>query len=122
MPAIPVNDDVGLDAFPRLPPVPLTILQVPVPTVGVLPPRFIVVRPQVAAQAGSGPALAVVGGARIVTVVVQVEILHASLTVHVIVDTPTPKLPLASLPVPLLGLGPVISKVVVVGQLSVAVN
>jgi hypothetical protein len=60
-PATPVNDEVGLDTFPKLPPAPLTILQLPVPTIGVLAARFIVVIPHVRAQAGSGPALAVVG-------------------------------------------------------------
>ena len=45
----------------------------------------------------------------IVTVVVQVAVLpHASVTVHVIVDTPTLNTPLASFPVPLLVVAPVI--------------
>ena len=45
----------------------------------------------------------------IVTVVVQLELLpQASVTVHVMVDTPTPNDPLASFPVPLLVVAPVI--------------
>ena len=49
-----------------------------------------------------------VGLVLIVTVVVQVEILpHASVTVHVIVETPILNNPLASFPVPLLVVAPV---------------
>jgi hypothetical protein len=49
------------------------------------------------------------GNGLMVTVVVQVEILpQASVTVHVIVETPTSNIPLASVPVPLLGAAPVI--------------
>ena len=52
----------------------------------------------------------VTGFGLMVTVVVQVETLpHASVTLHVIVETPTLKAPLASVPVPLLVVAPVTS-------------
>ena len=60
-----------------------------------------------------------------VTFVVQVaELPHASVTVQFIVDIPTLKLPLASLPEPLLFVAPVIWYVMVVDplQLSDAIN
>jgi hypothetical protein len=50
----------------------------------------------------------VTGNGLIVTTVVHLEILpHASVTVHVIVETPTLNVPLASVPVPLLVVVPV---------------
>ena len=50
------------------------------------------------------------GSGLIVTVVVQVETLpHASVTVHVIVETPTLNVPLASVPEPFLVVAPVTS-------------
>ena len=50
-----------------------------------------------------------VGFGLIVTDVVQVEVLpQSSVTVHVIVETPTLKAPLALFPVPLLVVAPVI--------------
>ena len=56
----------------------------------------------------SGPVITGVGNGLMVTVVVQVETLpHASVTVHVIVETPTLNVPLASVPVPLLVVAPV---------------
>ena len=48
-PTLPVNVEVGLVALPKVPPVPITILQLPVPEMGVLAARVTVVRPQVAA-------------------------------------------------------------------------
>ena len=48
-PAVPIKVEVGLDAVVIVPPVPLTMLHAPVPTVGVLPARVTVVNPQVAA-------------------------------------------------------------------------
>ena len=58
----------------------------------------------------SGPIGLNVGMVRasIVTVVVQVEVRHPLLTVHVIVDKPGEKLPLALLPIPLPVVAPVI--------------
>ena len=46
-PATPLKEDVGLDAVAIVPHVPVTILQAPVPTVGVLPARVTFVNPQV---------------------------------------------------------------------------
>ena len=52
----------------------------------------------------------VTGFGLMVTVVVQVETLpHTSVTLHVIVEMPTLKTPLASAPVPLLVVAPVTS-------------
>ena len=53
--------EVGLDGVVIVPPVPLTMLHAPAPTVGVLPARVIEVNPQVADPVWSSPALAVVG-------------------------------------------------------------
>lgn len=61
MPAVPVNVEVGLVVFAKLPPVPLTMLHTPVPIVGVLAAKVTCVKPQVAAPVWSGPALAAVG-------------------------------------------------------------
>jgi hypothetical protein len=69
-------------------------------------------------MAGSGNGL-------MVTAVVQVEVLpHASVTVHVIVEAPRLNIPLASFPVPLLVVAPVIWKVIVkeLLQLSDAIS
>lgn len=63
VPALPEKVEVGLLALPKLPPVPLTTLHIPVPIVGTLPARVTWVWPQVAALVWSGPALAVVGTA-----------------------------------------------------------
>jgi hypothetical protein len=82
-PAVPVKVDVGLDVVVIVPPVPLTMLQVPVPTVGVLPANVTVVNPQVAELVWSAPALAVVGAALTVTVQVPVD------TVGVVVQVPS---------------------------------
>ena len=60
-PAVPVNVDVALDAVPIVPPVPLTMLQAPVPIEAALPAKVTLVNPQVAAPVWSAPALAVVG-------------------------------------------------------------
>ena len=45
LPAVPVNVLVGLLAVVMLPPVPETILHAPVPTVGVLPAKVVLVTP-----------------------------------------------------------------------------
>ena len=47
LPATPLKVDVGLEGVVIAPPVPLTILQVPVPAIGVLPASVTVVNPQV---------------------------------------------------------------------------
>jgi hypothetical protein len=47
VPAVPENVEVALALFPKLPPVPLTILQLPVPIVGVLPASVVVVSPHI---------------------------------------------------------------------------
>jgi len=49
VPAVPLNVDVGFVGFAMVPPAPDIMLQLPVPTVGVLPARVTVVNPQVAA-------------------------------------------------------------------------
>lgn len=46
-PAVPLNAEVGLEAFPKEPPVPLTILQEPVPVDGKFAAKETVVSPQV---------------------------------------------------------------------------
>ena len=58
---MPLNVDVGLDAFPKLPPAPLTILQLPVPIVGVFAASVVDVSPHILAPVWSDPAVAVVG-------------------------------------------------------------
>ena len=70
---MPLNVDVGLDAFPKLPPDPLTMLQLPVPTLGVLPASVVDVSPHILAPVWSGPALAVVGDCSNVIVTLSVE-------------------------------------------------
>ena len=63
----------------------------------------------VSTQAGLGPVITGVGNGLMVIVVEQADVLpHASVTVHVIVETPALNVPLASLPVPLLVVAPVI--------------
>ena len=61
VPAVPVNVDVGLEGVVTVPPVPLTMLQFPVPTVGALPASVTVVSPQVFISVWSGPAFDAVG-------------------------------------------------------------
>ena len=61
LPAVPVKVEVGLDGVLTVPPVPLIILQAPVPTDGVLPAIATDVNPQVLVPDMSVPALAVVG-------------------------------------------------------------
>ena len=46
-PAVPLKLDVALKAFPNEPPVPLKILQLPVPMAGVFPANVTDVSPQV---------------------------------------------------------------------------
>ena len=81
------------------------------PTAGVLYTAV-----SVSTQAGLGPVITGAGSGLMVTDVVQVEVLpHASVTVHVIVETPGLNTPLASGPVPLLVVAPVISNVIFKG-------
>ena len=61
MPAVPLNVEVGLEGVATVPPVPPTMLQAPVPSVGVLAAKVTCVRPQVAALVWLEPALAAVG-------------------------------------------------------------
>jgi hypothetical protein len=67
-PAKPLKVEVALDGVVIVPPVPLTMLQAPVPTEGVLPARVTVVNPHVDEPVWSVPAAAVVGAAFTVTV------------------------------------------------------
>lgn len=63
-PAVPLKELVELAVLPNEPPgvvLSLAKLQLPVPTLGVFPPRVTDVNPQVAELTWSGPALAVVG-------------------------------------------------------------
>ena len=60
-PAVPLNVEVGLDALPKEPPVPLMMLQDPVPTEGVFAASVTDVNPQVDEPFWSGPAFAVAG-------------------------------------------------------------
>jgi hypothetical protein len=46
VPAVPLNELVGLPLAPKLPPVPEMMLQAPVPTVAVLPAKVVLVTPQ----------------------------------------------------------------------------
>jgi hypothetical protein len=48
VPAVPVKVEVGEEAVPNDPPVPLTTVHAPVPTVGALPVSVTEVRPHVA--------------------------------------------------------------------------
>ena len=72
LPAVPENVLVAEDGVVTVPPVPLIIDQVPVPTDGVFPAKVTDVKPQVAAPVWSGPALATVGGGFTVIVAVPV--------------------------------------------------
>ena len=74
---------MALDEVVIVPPVPLTMLQAPVPTVGTLPARVTEVNPQVAKPVWSAPAADVVGGAFTVTVHVPVD------TVGVVLQVPS---------------------------------
>ena len=78
LPAVPVKLDVGLLALPNVPPVPLTTVHRPVPTVGVLPAKVTCVVPQ--AGAWSEPAAAAVGFSPKVTVISSLEV-HEPLVV-----------------------------------------
>jgi hypothetical protein len=81
VPAVPLNVDVGLAAFPKLPPAPLTILHAPVPAAAVLAASVTVVSPHVAAPVWSGPALAVVGVALFVSITSSVVAVHTPLEI-----------------------------------------
>ncbi len=60
-PATPLKTDVGLPGVTIVPPTPATMVQVPVPTVGVLAARVVEVVPQVPAQVYNAHAAATVG-------------------------------------------------------------
>ena len=68
--------DVALDEVVIVPPVPLIMLQEPVPTVGVLPDNVTVVNPQVAEPVWSRPAFAVVGFWLNVIITSSVDAVH----------------------------------------------
>ena len=74
LPGVPVNTEVGLLAVVTDPPVPVMIVQVPVPTVGVLPANTAVF-PQ---TVWSGPAFATVGAAVNVMTTSSVEGAHGA--------------------------------------------
>ncbi len=61
VPAVPLKVVAGDVAFAKDPPVPLTMVQSPVPITGVLAARVTVVSPQVEAPVWLGPATEVVG-------------------------------------------------------------
>ena len=70
---------VGLAGVLIVPPVPETMLQAPVPTVGVLPARVVLVSPHIEAPIWSVPALAVVGFCWKVIVTSSVDAVHGEL-------------------------------------------
>ena len=74
-PATPVKAEVGLEAVAIEPPAPEMMLHAPVPLVGVLAAKFVVV----AQTAWSGPALAIVVAGVTVMVPVAVEVQPAKL-------------------------------------------
>ena len=59
VPAVPLKVLVALAVLPKLPPVPLTMLHAPVPTVGVFAANVVLVTPQ--RLSWSGPAFEAVG-------------------------------------------------------------
>ena len=61
LPAVPLKLELGLEAVPKLPPVPLTMLHAPVPLPGAFAPSVTVVNPQVAIPVWLAPATAVLG-------------------------------------------------------------
>jgi hypothetical protein len=130
-PAVPEKVDVRLDGVVIVPPVPLTILQAPVPTEGLLPARVTIVNPQVDAPVWSAPALAVVGFWLNVITTSSVEAVHGllaivHLNVYVVPAVPekvdvllvgvviVPPVPLTMLHVPVPTVGALPSSVTVV--------
>jgi hypothetical protein len=90
-PTVPEKVDVGLDAVPKDPPLPLTILQLPEPTLGAFAARVTEVSPHVVTPVWLAPALAVVGSALTVMVTFDDEDVHgALLIVHVSTYVPAP--------------------------------
>lgn len=88
-PAVKLNVEVGLDGFTMVPPVPDTMLQDPVPTLGALAARVVVV----AQSIWLGPALAIVEGAvKVITTSSAVSVQGGFATVqrrvYVLPDTP----------------------------------
>ena len=95
VPAVPEKVVVGLVSEAKDPPVPLTIVHLPVPTVGVFPARVTVVSPQVADSVWFAPALAVVGFMQheVTVMFLEMELVAvglSSLTVSVTVYSPSP--------------------------------
>jgi hypothetical protein len=79
LPEIPENVEVGLDVLPNIPPEPLTTIQVPTPTTGVLAARVVEVRPH--ASVWFVPAILVVGVFRKVITALSVEGTHGELAI-----------------------------------------
>ena len=72
-PSVPEKPEVGLVLSTKLPPDPLTMLQLPVPIVGVFAASVVDVSPHIPEPVWSGPALAVVGDCSNVIVTLSVE-------------------------------------------------
>jgi len=115
--------EVALDVLLIEPPVPLTILQLPVPDVGELAAKVTVVRPHVAIPVWSVPALAVVGAALTVIVAVfagLIKLVHAfelpddSEDTEIVVDPELASAEVVKVPVPA-----VVTVIVAVALLSV---
>jgi len=79
VPAVPLKVLVALVGVVMLPPVPDTMLQAPVPIVGVLPASVVLVSPHIGAPVWSDPALAVVGFCWKVIVTSSVDAVHGGL-------------------------------------------
>jgi hypothetical protein len=81
VPAVPVNVLVGLVGVMILPPVPETIVHNPVPIVGVLPVRAVLVRAHIDAPIWSAPAFETVGFCWKVTVTSSKEAVQGLLLI-----------------------------------------
>lgn len=81
-PATPLNAEVELEGVAIVPPVPLTILQLPVPIVGVFADKLTYVSPHVVASVLSAPALEVVGFLLKVIITSSVEMQGLFVMVH----------------------------------------
>jgi hypothetical protein len=81
VPAVPVKVVFRTAGSAKLPPVPLTTLHIPVPTLGLLPFNVTCVKPQVAKLVWSAPALAVVGFWLKVTVISSKEAVQGELEI-----------------------------------------
>ena len=76
-PVAPEKPDVGLLGVAILPPAPLTILHVPVPTPGAFAAKVV----EVAQSPWSGPALAAVGGPTSVITTSSMLVAHGALAI-----------------------------------------